>query len=152
MNYILGMAYVASKFLVHRDLAARNVLIFDNFVAKISDFGLCCSLEEAHQSTVSKKLPIKWLSIEVLTERCFSEKSDVWAFGVLMYEMFTFGTVPYETMNNDELVIFLQSGARLECPPNINNELCEIMLACWKKDPTQRPSFIELEQILLSLK
>uniref|UniRef100_A0A914CZD0 receptor protein-tyrosine kinase n=1 Tax=Acrobeloides nanus TaxID=290746 RepID=A0A914CZD0_9BILA len=143
-----GMQFTASKGLVHCDLAARNVLLFDNMVAKISDFGLCCSSDEtfSYQASLNKKLPIKWLSLEALLDRLFTEKSDVWSFGVLMYEMFSFGATPYETMNNDELVMFLQSGGRLERPANIDDMCYGIMLLCWNKDYLARPRFMELEE------
>ena len=142
------MQYIASKGLVHRDLAARNVLLFASSIAKISDFGLCCSIDESltERSTLSLKLPIKWLSLEALIDRIFSEKSDVWSFGVLMYEVFTFGEIPYATMNNDELVMFLKSGARLELPNNMDVGLYEIMLSCWREDLKERPTFVELEE------
>uniref|UniRef100_A0A914E2J5 receptor protein-tyrosine kinase n=1 Tax=Acrobeloides nanus TaxID=290746 RepID=A0A914E2J5_9BILA len=142
------MQYIASRGLVHRDLAARNVLLFANSIAKISDFGLCCSIDEnlTERSTLSLKLPIKWLSLEALIDRIFSEKSDVWSFGVLMYEVFTFGGIPYATMNNDELVMFLKSGARLELPNNMDFDLYEIMLSCWREDLQKRPTFVELEE------
>uniref|UniRef100_A0A914E299 receptor protein-tyrosine kinase n=1 Tax=Acrobeloides nanus TaxID=290746 RepID=A0A914E299_9BILA len=145
---ILGMQYIASRGLVHRDLAARNVLLFANSIAKISDFGLCCSIDEnlTERSILSLKLPIKWLSLEALIDKIFSEKSDVWSFGVLMYEVFTFGGIPYATMNNDELVMFLKSGARLELPNNMDVGLYEIMLSCWREDLKERPTFVELEE------
>uniref|UniRef100_A0A914E0L9 receptor protein-tyrosine kinase n=1 Tax=Acrobeloides nanus TaxID=290746 RepID=A0A914E0L9_9BILA len=143
-----GMQFTASKGLVHCDLAARNVLLFDNMVAKISDFGLCCSSDEtfSYQASLHKKLPIKWLSLEALLDRLFTEKSDVWSFGVLMHEMFSFGATPYETMNNDELVMFLQSGGRLERPANMDDVCYGIMLPCWNKDYLARPGFMELEE------
>uniref|UniRef100_A0A914D3B8 receptor protein-tyrosine kinase n=1 Tax=Acrobeloides nanus TaxID=290746 RepID=A0A914D3B8_9BILA len=143
-----GMHYIALKGLVHCDLAARNVLLFKNNIAKISDFGLCIDLDEAFMfsSSIGRKLPIKWLAFEILLDREFSEKSDVWSFGVLMYEMFTFGKIPYATTNNDELVMFLQSGGRLERPLNIHDVCYEIMMSCWIKDVKNRPNFGELEE------
>jgi serine/threonine protein kinase len=84
--------------------------------------------------------------LEALIDRIFSEKSDVWSFGVLMYEVFTFGGIPYAAMNNDELVMFLKSGARLELPNNKDVGLCEIMLSCWREDLKERPTFVELEE------
>lgn len=148
-DHFLGMRQIASKGLVHRDLAARNVLLYtNNRVAKISDFGLCSSCDQTfiYQSTLTKKLPIKWLALESLTERIFSEKSDIWSFGVLMYEIFTFGQVPYATMNNDELLVFLQANGRLERPNNITDELYEIMYSCWYKDVEKRPNFAQLRE------
>ena len=143
------MRHIASKGLVHRDLAARNVLLYsNNRVAKISDFGLCSSCDQTfiYISTLTKKLPIKWLALESLIERIFSEKSDIWSFGVLMYEVFTFGQIPYDPMNNDELLVFLQANGRLDRPNNITDELYEIMYSCWYKDIEKRPNFAQLHE------
>uniref|UniRef100_A0A914ER02 Protein kinase domain-containing protein n=1 Tax=Acrobeloides nanus TaxID=290746 RepID=A0A914ER02_9BILA len=134
--------------MVHRDLAARNVLLCDNLVAKISDFGLCCTTDETliHKGNLAQKLPIKWLALEALTDRIFSEKSDIWSFGILVYEVFTFGSIPYANMNNDEMLVFLQAGNRLERPNNVCDELYEIMKSCWNKYMGLRPNFLELEE------
>jgi serine/threonine protein kinase len=142
------MQYVASKNLIHRNLAARNILLCQNNVAKISDFGLCCTGDDSfiYQASLTKKLPIKWLSIEALTEHIFSEKSDVWSFGVLIYEVYTFGQIPYPTMSNEEMVEFLKSGQRLECPDGMSDDLYEIMRRCWMAMTEERPDFSQLEQ------
>ena len=142
------MQYLASKSLAHNDLAARNILLFENFFAKISDFGLCCSLDDTlpYDPYENKKFPIKWLPLEALIDKIFGEKSDVWSFGILMYEVFTCGKVPYENMNNDELIVFLQSGWRLERPENMDDICYGIMMSCWNKVPAERPSFMELEE------
>src|SRR5687767_11742021 len=116
------MLYIASKNIVHRDLAARNILLTDGFNAKISDFGLSMINETGENNTggLPKKLPIKWLSIEAITRLIFSEKSDVWAFGVLMYEMFSYGKVPYpDFFDKDSIVNFLLRGKRLGCPETV---------------------------------
>lgn len=146
------MKYISAKGLIHRDLAARNVLLFENFIAKISDFGLCCSSNEnLNRPSENIKLPIKWLSLEALLEKNFSEKSDVWAFGILMYEVFTCGQIPYENMKIDELIMFLQSGSRLEKEEGMPNEIYDIMLLCWQNDFRERPSFGELEVKIFEL-
>src|SRR5687768_14107995 len=118
------MTFIASKHIVHRDLAARNILLTDSFNAKISDFGLSFSTDAKNEdsSFLPKKLPIKWLSIEALVRKIFSEKSDVWAFGVLMYEVFSFGEVPYKNVIFEELIELLQSGQRAGCPEAANRE------------------------------
>uniref|UniRef100_A0A914EAZ9 Protein kinase domain-containing protein n=1 Tax=Acrobeloides nanus TaxID=290746 RepID=A0A914EAZ9_9BILA len=151
-----GMQYISSKKMIHRDLAARNILLCESYTAKISDFGLCCTCDEsslAYQAVGrSKKLPIKWLSIEALVDRIFSEKSDVWSFGVLMYEMFSLGKVPYATMNNDDVLEFLQENdKRLECPENTPANAYDIMRMCWKKEPDERPCFGELVDLLYGM-
>ena len=142
------MKYIASKRMVHRDLAARNVLLCDNLAAKISDFGLCCTMDATliHKGSLAQKLPIKWLALEALTDQIFSEKSDIWSFGILIYEVFTFGSIPYANMNNDEMLVFLQAGNRLERPNNVCDELYEIMKSCWNKYMGLRPNFLDLEE------
>ena len=138
------MQFIASKHIVHRDLAARNILLTDSFNAKISDFGLSFCTDDKSSSFLPKKLPVKWLSIEAIMSKIFSEKSDVWAFGVLMYEVFSFGETPYKNVIFEELVEFLQSGQRLACPEAANRETYEIMLSCWEENPEDRPNFESL--------
>uniref|UniRef100_A0A914DIZ7 receptor protein-tyrosine kinase n=1 Tax=Acrobeloides nanus TaxID=290746 RepID=A0A914DIZ7_9BILA len=141
------MQFIASKFIVHRDLAARNILLTDSFNAKISDFGLSCYMGNSvlEQEYPPKKLPYKWLSIEALVSKIFSEKSDVWAFGVLMFEVFSLGQVPYTGLILEELVDYLKAGNRLLCPEAANEKIYEIMLDCWKEDPEERPTFEALD-------
>uniref|UniRef100_A0A914EQQ5 Protein kinase domain-containing protein n=1 Tax=Acrobeloides nanus TaxID=290746 RepID=A0A914EQQ5_9BILA len=147
------MQYIASKTLVHRDLAARNILLCGPNTAKISDFGLCCKCDETftYHASLSKKLPIKWLAIEALKDHIFSEKSDVWSFGILLYEVYTFGKVPYTTMNHDEVLKFLQEGKRLDCPEGMPTELYDLAMQCWEESSQNRPNFTELEQKLHTL-
>uniref|UniRef100_A0A914YZ26 Protein kinase domain-containing protein n=1 Tax=Panagrolaimus superbus TaxID=310955 RepID=A0A914YZ26_9BILA len=113
-----GMAHIAQHKLVHRDLACRNVLLTEDLRVKITDFGLCCDCDHSYTYTgsISKRLPIKWLAPEALLDRLFSEKSDVWSFGILIYEILTCGIVPYATMSNEEMLEFLRDGKRLEAP------------------------------------
>ena len=148
---ILGMQYIASKSIVHRDLAARNVLLTDSFNAKISDFGLSCSTIVEKKSNklyyLPKKLPVKWLSIEALVSKIFSEKSDVWTFGVLMFEVFSFGQIPYPDLGLKDLMEYLTAGNRLGCPQAATEEIYEIMMGCWKEDPEGRPTFQTLANV-----
>lgn len=139
------MQYIASKGLIHCDLAARNVLLCGSFVAKISNFGQCYS-SAINQLFPAKNLTLKWLAPEVLTDQIFSEKSDVWSFGIVMFETFSFGKIPYETLNDGELLEFLQSGQRLDCPEKLTEPLSTTMFSCWHTDPEQRPTFEELEE------
>uniref|UniRef100_A0A914EDQ3 Protein kinase domain-containing protein n=1 Tax=Acrobeloides nanus TaxID=290746 RepID=A0A914EDQ3_9BILA len=112
-----GMEFISSKDIVHRDLAARNVLLTHDFQAKISDFGLAVINNSGiKESSVAKKLPIRWLSIEAIVEKLFSEKSDVWAFGVLMYEVFSMGQDPYAGIPTDGILRFLRCGERMNRP------------------------------------
>uniref|UniRef100_A0A914DUP6 Protein kinase domain-containing protein n=1 Tax=Acrobeloides nanus TaxID=290746 RepID=A0A914DUP6_9BILA len=121
-----GMQYISSKNIVHRDLAARNVLLTDSFNAKIADFGLSFSTDSGSPSTTDlpKKLPIKWLAIEALLNNL--------------------GLVSYKDLTTEDLVDFLRSGNRLECPEAANKETYEMMLCCWKEDYDERPTFEQL--------
>uniref|UniRef100_A0A914EGE0 receptor protein-tyrosine kinase n=1 Tax=Acrobeloides nanus TaxID=290746 RepID=A0A914EGE0_9BILA len=148
------MEYLVSKRLVHRDLAARNILLIENRTAKISDFGLCCTCDDAtlsYQASLQKKLPMRWLSIEALLHRTFSENSDVWAFGILMHEVFSGGKVPYTTMEADDILEFLKCGKRLGCPENAPDEVYEIMVSCWEENIESRINFSELSTKLRSI-
>uniref|UniRef100_A0A914CJY5 Protein kinase domain-containing protein n=1 Tax=Acrobeloides nanus TaxID=290746 RepID=A0A914CJY5_9BILA len=144
------MQYIASRGLIHRDLAARNILLCDNQVVKIFDFGLCCNPEQnlIYQASLPKRLPMKWLPIEALTNRIFSEKSDVWSFGILIYEVYSLGKTPYDNMDNTEVLEFLQSGRRLEKPDLANEDLFNLMMSCWEEEPLNRPTFSELSDNL----
>uniref|UniRef100_A0A1I8AT27 Protein kinase domain-containing protein n=1 Tax=Steinernema glaseri TaxID=37863 RepID=A0A1I8AT27_9BILA len=138
--------YVAQCKMVHRDLAARNILLTADRRAKISDFGLCCDCDETftYTATLSKRLPIRWLSLEALVDRVFSEKSDVWSCGVLIYEVFSKGVTPYAALSNAEIVDFLAFGDRLERPPLASDDVAATMRSCWEEDVARRPSFEEL--------
>ena len=142
------MQFIASKSIVHRDLAARNILLTDSFNAKISDFGLSCYMgNSVLEQDPPKKLPYKWLSIEALVSKIFSEKSDVWAFGVLMFEVFSFGQIPYPDLGLKDLLEYLTAGNRLGCPQAATEEIYEIMMECWKEDPEGRPTFETLANV-----
>uniref|UniRef100_A0A914BVI2 Protein kinase domain-containing protein n=1 Tax=Acrobeloides nanus TaxID=290746 RepID=A0A914BVI2_9BILA len=137
-----GMEFIASKDIVHRDLAARNVLLTNDFQAKISDFGLAAiPNSNMKESKLPKKLPVRWLSIEALVEKLFSEKSDVWAFGVLMYEAFSLGQDPYAGIETQKLLKFLRSGERMSRPELATNGMYEMMCRCWEENIETRPKF-----------
>ncbi|XP_046457028.1 vascular endothelial growth factor receptor 1-like isoform X1 [Daphnia pulex] len=148
-----GMDYLTSKKVLHGDLAARNVLLADDGVAKVADFGMARKMyyEGNYQQTGQKLMPIKWMAIESLTDRIFSTQSDVWSYGVLLWEIFTLGKVPYPGLEgNHQLVRQLEKGYRMEKPDFAPNYMGEIMASCWKADPKERPSFSEMEQIISS--
>uniref|UniRef100_A0A914CJA5 Protein kinase domain-containing protein n=1 Tax=Acrobeloides nanus TaxID=290746 RepID=A0A914CJA5_9BILA len=147
-----GMEFIASKNIVHRDLAARNILLTNDLQAKISDFGLAVINDSGiKESSVPKKLPVRWLSIEAIVEKLFSEKSDVWAFGVLMYEVFIMGQDPYAGIPTEMILRFLQSGERMSRPRLATNEIYELMCRCWEGNMETRPKFEELVLILHNL-
>uniref|UniRef100_A0AC35G2Q2 Protein kinase domain-containing protein n=1 Tax=Panagrolaimus sp. PS1159 TaxID=55785 RepID=A0AC35G2Q2_9BILA len=141
-----GMAHIAQHKLVHRDLACRNVLLTEDLRVKITDFGLCCDCDHSYTYTgsISKRLPIKWLAPEALLDRLFSEKSDVWSFGILLYEILTCGIVPYATMSNEEMLEFLRDGKRLEAPEGSPENVVELMKSCWHSTPESRPTFVQI--------
>ena len=150
----LGMQYISSKSLIHRDLAARNILLCDSNVAKISDFGLCVTSSDnnsPYEASLHKKLPMKWLPLETLNSRIISEKSDVWSFGILSYEIYSLGKVPYENMDIKDVHEFLNHGNRLECPEYANEEIYNMMISCWHENPDDRPTFTGLLETLRSL-
>ncbi|TSK53721.1 Megakaryocyte-associated tyrosine-protein kinase [Bagarius yarrelli] len=140
-----GMEYLESKKLVHRDLAARNILISEDNVAKVSDFGLTMG----HcQSIDSSRLPVKWTAPEALNSKKFSTKSDVWSYGVLLWETFSFGRQPYPKMTLKEVKEQVEAGYRMEPPEDCPSHIYAIMKLCWDKDPKMRPSFHKLKQHL----
>uniref|UniRef100_A0A6P4EV92 Vascular endothelial growth factor receptor 1 n=1 Tax=Drosophila rhopaloa TaxID=1041015 RepID=A0A6P4EV92_DRORH len=144
-----GMDYLSSKKVLHGDLAARNILLCEDNVVKICDFGLARSMYRGdnYKKSESGKLPIKWLALESLSDHVFSTYSDVWSFGIVLWEMFSLAKVPYPGIDpNQELFNKLNDGYRMEKPPCANGELYEIMLECWRKNPESRPLFTELEK------
>ncbi|XP_065662146.1 tyrosine-protein kinase receptor torso isoform X3 [Hydra vulgaris] len=145
-----GMEYLSTLKLVHRDLAARNILIGTNNNVKISDFGLTRNVSDEliYMSKKTRRLPVKWMSIEALSNQVFTIYSDVWSYGVVLFEIVTLGGTPYPTISNRELLNLLKSGYRMEKPQNCSETMYDIMLHCWNEDPLQRPNFTELREHL----
>ncbi|XP_078344448.1 uncharacterized protein LOC144630040 [Oculina patagonica] len=140
-----GMEYLASKGFVHRDLAARNILLGEDKAVKIADFGLLRhTYGEIYEVKQTKKLPIKWMAPESLFSGIYTSKSDVWSFGVLLWELGTMGGIPYPGVSNKELYKLLKTGYRMDKPDMCSDELYALMLDCWKEDPEERPSFEQL--------
>uniref|UniRef100_A0A8C5HUM2 Fibroblast growth factor receptor n=1 Tax=Gouania willdenowi TaxID=441366 RepID=A0A8C5HUM2_GOUWI len=152
-----GMEYLASKRCIHRDLAARNVLVTDDNVMKIADFGLARGVHQIdyYKKTTNGRLPVKWMAPEALFDRVYTHQSDVWSFGVLMWEIFTLGGSPYPGIPVEELFKLLKEGHRMDKPSNCTHELYTKMRECWHAVPTQRPTFTqlveELDRELLSI-
>ncbi|XP_077076364.1 tyrosine-protein kinase FRK [Siphateles boraxobius] len=148
-----GMAYLELQNYIHRDLAARNVLVGDNNVCKVADFGLARVIhmdneesgENVYEAKEGAKFPVKWTAPEAMLENKFTIKSDIWSFGILLYEIVTFGQMPYPTMSNFLVVQKLQKGYKMSCPPNCPKCLYEIMCDCWKDVPADRPTFETLQ-------
>uniref|UniRef100_A0A914VYG6 Protein kinase domain-containing protein n=1 Tax=Plectus sambesii TaxID=2011161 RepID=A0A914VYG6_9BILA len=136
-----GMDYLASKGCIHRDLAARNIFLDYTNTAKIGDFGLCRLTDRSLYTTRGGRLPIKWMAIESLKSYEYSFKSDVWSFGVLLFELFSLGDVPFPRVQPADMIDHLDSGARLHQPPFCPNEIYSIMCCSWLADPRLRPPF-----------
>ncbi|XP_065897512.1 uncharacterized protein [Dysidea avara] len=140
-----GMEYLGGKGIIHRDLACRNVLVGENNAMKIADFGLSKHLydDPVYVKNQDGKLPIRWMAIEAILERKYSVQSDVWSFGIVIWEIFTFGGYPYPSLTNIEVVDAILKGYRMECPSNYlcPPELYALAERCWYADPEQRPSF-----------
>ncbi|KAL6440351.1 hypothetical protein ACFW04_003122 [Cataglyphis niger] len=147
-----GMAYLERHNYIHRDLAARNCLVGSENVVKVADFGLArYVLDDQYTSSGGTKFPIKWAPPEVLNYTRFSSKSDVWAYGVLMWEVFTCGKMPYGRLKNTEVVERVQRGIILERPKACFKEVYEVMRKCWAHCPEVRPSFRVLKEQLISV-
>nr|XP_013795580.1 PREDICTED: tyrosine-protein kinase Srms-like [Apteryx mantelli mantelli] len=144
-----GMRYLEEKHIVHRDLAARNILVGDELTCKIADFGLARLLKDDIYSTSSStKIPVKWTAPEAANYRTYSLKSDVWSYGILLYEVFTYGQIPYEGMTNQETVRQITRGYRLPRPSTCPPEIYIIMLECWNGNTEERPTFFTLRERL----
>ncbi|XP_062844515.1 angiopoietin-1 receptor [Trichomycterus rosablanca] len=142
-----GMDYLSQKQFIHRDLAARNILVGESFVAKIADFGLSRGQEVYVKKTMGR-LPVRWMAIESLNYSVYTTHSDVWSYGVLLWEVVSLGGTPYCGMTCAELYEKLPQGYHLEKPLNCDDEVYELMKQCWREKPYERPSFA---QILMSL-
>ncbi|XP_067883523.1 tyrosine-protein kinase fyna isoform X2 [Heterodontus francisci] len=144
-----GMAYIERMNYIHRDLRSANILVGDNLVCKIADFGLARLIEDnEYTARQGAKFPIKWTAPEAALYGRFTIKSDVWSFGILLTELVTKGRVPYPGMNNREVLEQVDRGYRMASPQDCPSSLHELMIQCWKKDPEERPTFEYLQAFL----
>ena len=140
-----GMAYLEFNNYIHRDLAARNVLLSENFTCKVADFGLARVIDEdIYEAHTGAKFPIKWTAPEAAMYNHFTIKSDVWSFGILLYELITYGKLPYAGVTNAMEKVF-SSGYRMPCPVGCPGQFYEIMKECWMEEAESRPSFEMLQ-------
>ncbi|XP_026857017.1 tyrosine-protein kinase Lyn isoform X1 [Electrophorus electricus] len=144
-----GMAYIEKKNYIHRDLRAANVLVSESLLCKIADFGLARVIEDdQYTAREGAKFPIKWTAPEAINYGSFTIKSDMWSFGILLYEIITYGKIPYPGMSNVEVMNSVQRGYRMPCPENCPTELYDIMTTCWKNKPEDRPTFDYIQSVL----
>eukprot|EP00049_Salpingoeca_infusionum_P004816 m.84059 g.84059 ORF g.84059 m.84059 type:complete len:711 (-) comp12736_c0_seq5:226-2358(-) len=145
-----GMAYLEKHNFIHRDLAARNCLVGDNLLVKLADFGLSrlLKVEDLYTAREGAKFPIKWTAPESLSFNVFTIKSDVWAFGVCLWEIATLGKTPYPGMDLFSVLDRLESGYRMPKPEGCPPKIYQLMRDCWHADPQQRPSFKDIKTAL----
>ncbi|KAL0278477.1 UNVERIFIED_CONTAM: hypothetical protein PYX00_000292 [Menopon gallinae] len=147
-----GMAYLAAKKFVHRDLAARNCMVAEDLTVKIGDFGMTRDIYETDYYKKGTKglLPVRWMAPESLKDGVFTTHSDVWSYGVVLWEMVTLASQPYQGLSNDQVLRYVIEGGVMERPENCPDKLYELMKLCWQYKPTARPHFMDFVTALLS--
>ncbi|XP_069494897.1 tyrosine-protein kinase receptor TYRO3 isoform X2 [Ambystoma mexicanum] len=145
-----GMEYLSAKNFIHRDLASRNCMLNENMSVCVADFGLSRKIYSGdyYRQGSASKLPVKWLALESLADNVYTVHSDVWAFGITMWEIVTRGQTPYAGIENSEIYNYLTGGNRLKQPPDCLDDLYEMMCRCWHSEPKSRPSFTTLKRQL----
>ncbi|XP_074012023.1 tyrosine-protein kinase Fes/Fps isoform X4 [Numenius arquata] len=153
-NAAAGMEYLESKHCIHRDLAARNCLVTEKNVLKISDFGMSREEEDGVYASTGgmKQIPVKWTAPEALNYGRYSSESDVWSFGILLWEAFSLGAVPYANLSNQQMREAVEQGMRLDPPEQCPEEVYRLMQRCWEYDPRKRPSFGTIHQDLIAIR
>ena len=153
-NAAAGMEYLESKHCIHRDLAARNCLVTEKNTLKISDFGMSRQEEDGVYASTGgmKQIPVKWTAPEALNYGRYSSESDVWSFGILLWEAFSLGAVPYANLSNQQTREAIEQGVRLEPPEQCPEDVYRLMQRCWEYDPRRRPSFGAVHQDLIAIR
>ncbi|CAM4627877.1 tyrosine-protein kinase Fes/Fps isoform X3 [Caretta caretta] len=153
-NAAAGMEYLESKHCIHRDLAARNCLVTEKNSLKISDFGMSREEEDGVYASTGglKQIPVKWTAPEALNYGRYSSESDVWSFGILLWEAFSLGATPYSHLSNTQTREAIEQGVRLDPPKQCPEDVYRLMQRCWEYDPRKRPSFSTVHQELVSIR
>lgn len=141
------MSFLDSKKIVHRDLSARNCLVSETdgrYVVKVTDFGMSRSLETEYYKPSSNTVPIRWTAPEAIKKSHYTSASDVWSFGIVCWEIFSYASNPYDWLSNKEVVENIMRGERLPKPENCPEEFWTIILSCWNINPQERPKFSDL--------
>lgn len=146
-----GMAYLAATKFVHRDLAARNCMVSEELTVKIGDFGMTRDVYETDYYRKGSKglLPVRWMAPESLKDGVFTSNSDVWSYGVVLWEMATLASQPYQGLSNDQVLRYVIDGGIMERPENCPDKLYNLMQKCWHHRPSDRPTFIQLCSLLV---
>ncbi|XP_004711011.1 muscle, skeletal receptor tyrosine-protein kinase isoform X2 [Echinops telfairi] len=145
-----GMAYLSERKFVHRDLATRNCLVAESMVVKIADFGLSRNIYSAdyYKANENDAIPIRWMPPESIFYNRYTTESDVWAYGVVLWEIFSYGLQPYYGMAHEEVIYYVRDGHILACPERCPRDLYNLMRLCWSPLPADRPSFPSIHRIL----
>uniref|UniRef100_A0A8D8ZQJ0 Tyrosine-protein kinase receptor n=3 Tax=Cacopsylla melanoneura TaxID=428564 RepID=A0A8D8ZQJ0_9HEMI len=145
-----GMAYLCSHHYVHRDLAARNCLVGDGLTVKISDFGLSRDIYASDYYRIQSKslLPVRWMPPESILYGKFTTESDVWSYGVVLWEVYSYGLQPYYGYSNQEVIEMIRSRQMLPCPEDCPPRMYSLMMECWHEVPVRRPQFPEIHNRL----
>ncbi|XP_020615847.1 muscle, skeletal receptor tyrosine-protein kinase-like [Orbicella faveolata] len=150
-----GMEYLADKGYVHRELCTKNCIIGKGMVVKISNLGFSWKGPNSDYFSLDENeragYPVRWLPPETLQCGVFKEETDIWSFGVVLWEIYSSGLTPYYGMNDDEVISLVEGGDTLPCPKECPNEMYEVMQGCWSSEPTERPRFNSIHQRISSL-
>lgn len=144
-----GMVFLGSRGIIHRDLAARNVLVDKHYICKVTDFGLAYqTFKYGHGNAKKGCIPVKWTAPEILFGKIeeLSPLSDVWSYGIVLYEIFTIGGIPYPDWSEARTIVEIKQGYKMPKPPHVDKSLYDIMVRCWNINPDFRPSFENLRK------
>lgn len=145
-----GMAYLEAQNYVHGNLAAQNILRMEDQICKVADYGIIPLALEDRKNRSKVSWPDKWMAPETVVHEVFTTKSDVWSYGIVLYEIITYGKIPYPAMTNKEVIERVSDGYRLPCPPACPRKLHNIMLSCWNINADDRPAFIDLQLSIIN--